>query len=161
MKGKRKLEQQLAAEPKASRGLPPCPDYLEGRAREAWTFWSHELELMDLDRRPDGPMLEGVCIAYDAAIACYETIKTQGRFIAKRALDPKTNTMVVVDVKPHPAVRQGNQALALMKAFCSEFGLSPVSRTRLAVDKLEDGEADLMELLGRPRAKRTPPLVVN
>jgi phage terminase small subunit len=65
-------------------------------------------------------------------------------------------------VKPHPAVRQGNQALALMKAFCSEFGLSPVSRTRLAVDKLDDGEADLMELLGRPRvAKKPPPLVVN
>jgi phage terminase small subunit len=48
-----------------------------------------------------------------------------------------------------------------MKAFCSEFGLSPVSRTRLAVDKLDDGEADLMELLGRPRAAKKPPLVVN
>jgi len=161
MKGKHKLEQQLAAEPKAGRGLPPCPDYLAGRAQEAWAFWSQELVLMDLDRRPDGPMLEGVCIAYDAAIACYETIKTQGRFIARKALDPKTNKLVVVDVKPHPAVRQGNQALALMKAFCSEFGLSPVSRTRLAVDKLDDGEADLMELLGRPRAKRTTPMVVN
>ena len=160
-KGVHKLEQQLAAEPKASRGLPPCPEYLVGRARDAWTFWSHELELMDLDRRPDGPMLEGVCIAYDAAIACYETIKTQGRFIAKKILNPATNKLVVVDVKPHPAVRQGNQALALMKAFCSEFGLSPVSRTRLAVDKLDDGEADLMELLGRPRAAKKPPLVVN
>src|SRR6266853_3860304 len=160
-KGVHKLEQQLAAEPKASRGLPPCPDYLVGRAREAWTFWSQELVLMDLDRRPDGPMLEGACIAYDAAIACYETIKTQGRFIAKKALDPKTNKLVVVDVKPHPAVRQGNQALALMKAFCSEFGLSPVSRTRLAIDKLDDGEADLMELLGRPRAAKPPPIVVN
>jgi P27 family predicted phage terminase small subunit len=160
-KGTHKLEQQLAAEPKASRGLPPCPEYLVGRARDAWTFWSHELELMDLDRRPDGPMLEGVCIAYDAAIACYETIKTQGRFIAKKILNPATNKLVVVDVKPHPAVRQGNQALALMKAFCSEFGLSPVSRTRLAIDKLDDGEADLLELLGRPREKRTPPIVVQ
>ena len=161
-KGVHKLEQQLAAEPKASRGLPPCPEYRGGRARDAWTFWSHELELMDLDRRPDGPMLEGVCIAYDAAIACYETIKTQGRFIAKKILNPATNKLVVVDVKPHPAVRQGNQALALMKAFCSEFGLSPVSRTRLAVDKLDDGEADLMELLGRPRAAKKPPRpVVN
>ena len=42
MKGKRKLEQRLAAEPKASRGLPPCPDYLVGGARDAWAFWSHE-----------------------------------------------------------------------------------------------------------------------
>src|ERR1041385_147809 len=116
-KGVHKLEQQLAAEPKASRGLPPCPDYLVGRAREAWTFWSQELALMDLDRRPDGPMLEGVCIAYDAAIACYETIKTQGRFIARKALDPKTNKLVVVDVKPHPAVRQGEPG------SCSDEGI--------------------------------------
>ena len=136
MKGKRKLEQQLAAEPKAPRGLPPCPEYLEGRARDAWMFWSNELALMDLDRRPDGPMLEGACIAYDAALDSYETIKKQGRFIAKKALDPATNKLIVVDVKPHPAVRQGTQAWALMKAFCSEFGLSPVSRTRLAIDKL-------------------------
>src|ERR1700683_3021595 len=161
MKGKHKLEQQLAAEPKASRGLPPCPEYLVGRAREAWAFWSQELVLMDLDRRPDGPMLEGVCIAYDAAIACYETIKTQGRFIAKKILNPATNKLVVVNVKPHPAVRQGNPGAAPMKAFCSEFGLSPVSRTRLAVDKLDDGEADLMELLGRAKGAQEAPFVVD
>jgi P27 family predicted phage terminase small subunit len=160
-KGVHKLEEQLAAEPKASRGLPPCPEHLVGKARDAWEFWSEELALMDLDRRPDAQMLEGACCAYDAAVDSYQTVKTQGRFIAKRALDPKTNTLIVVDVKPHPAVRQGNQAWALMKAFCGEFGLSPVSRTRLAVDKLDDGEADLMELLGRPRATRKPPMVVN
>ena len=154
-KGVHKLEQQLAAEPKASRGLPPCPEYLVGRAREAWAFWSHELALMDLDRRPDGPMLEGVCISYDAAVDAYETIKAQGRLIAKKILNPATNKLVVVDVKPHPAVRQMNQSWALMKSFCSEFGLSPVSRMRLAIENQEDGEADLLELLGRPRGKRT------
>ena len=161
-KGVHKLEQLLAAEPKASRGLPNCPEYLEGRARQAWMFWSEELALMDLDRRPDGPMLEGACIAYDASIDSYLTIKAQGRVIVKRALNPETNKLVAVDVKPHPAVRQGNQAWALMRAFCSEFGLSPVSRTRLAVDKMDDSEEDLLELLSRPRAERKKlPIVVN
>jgi P27 family predicted phage terminase small subunit len=158
-KGKHRLEALLAGEPKASRGLPSCPRHLKGRARAAWTFWSRELEAMEIDHRPDAHMLEGCCVAYDAAIDAYETIKQQGRFIAKKALDPKTNTMIVVDVKSHPAVRQGNQAWSLMKAFCGEFGLSPVSRTRLAIQKLDDGEADLMELLSRPREKRTPPIV--
>ena len=160
-KGVHKLEQRLAAEPKASRGLPPCPEHLKGRAREAWMFWSDELASMDLDRRPDAHMLEGCCVAYDAAVDAYETIQKQGRLIAKKALDPATNKLVVVDVKPHPAVRQGNQAWALMRSFCSEFGLSPVSRIRLAVEKQDDGEADLLELLARPRAKRTPPLIVQ
>lgn len=161
-KGVHKLEEQLAAEPKASRGLPPCPDYFEGRAKYAWLFWSEELALMDLDRRPDGPMLEGACVAYDAAVDSYLTIKSQGRVIVKKAVNPKTNQLVVVDVKTHPAVRQGNQAWALMKAFCSEFGLSPVSRTRLAVEKIEDAEMDLMKVLSTPRpAKKRLPEVVN
>ena len=160
-KGVRKLEQQLEAEPKATRGLPPCPEYLKGRARDAWNFWSRELALMDLDRRPDALMLEGCCIAYDSAVDAYETIQKQGRLIAKKALDPSTNKLVVVDVKPHPAVRQGNQAWALMRSFCSEFGLSPVSRIRLAIEKEDAGEADLLELLGRPREKRMPPVPVQ
>ena len=158
-KGKHKLEQQLAAEPKASRGLPSCPEHLKGRARDAWAFWSSELAAMDLNRRPDGPMLEGACCAYEAAIDSYETLQKQGRLIAKKALDPVTNRLVVVDVKSHPSVRIGNQAWALMRAFCSEFGLSPVSRTRLAIEKQDDGEEDLMALLTRPRDKRIPPVV--
>ena len=160
-KGVHKLAQQLEAEPKASRGLPPCPEHLKGRAREAWKFWSEELESMDLDRRPDAHMLEGCCVAYDAAVDAYETILKQGRLIAKKALDPATNKLVVVDVKPHPAVRQGNQAWALMRSFCSEFGLSPVSRIRLSIEKEDAGDADLLELLGRPREKRTPPMMLN
>ena len=159
--GARRLAAQIAAEPKGSRGLPPCPEHLKGRAREAWEFWSDELESMDLDRRPDAHMLEGCCVAYDAAVDAYETIQKQGRLIAKKALDPATNKLVVVDVKPHPAVRQGNQAWALMRSFCSEFGLSPVSRLRLAVEKPDAGEADLLELLGRPREKRMPPVMVQ
>jgi P27 family predicted phage terminase small subunit len=155
------LAQQLDAEPKASRGLPECPEHLKGRAREAWIFWSEELATMNLDRTCDANMLEGACIAYEAAVDAYETIQKQGRFIAKKVLDPKTNNIVVTDVKSHPAVRQGNQALALMKSFCSEFGLTPVSRIRLAVMTEPDAEADLLELLGRPREKRTPPEVVQ
>jgi P27 family predicted phage terminase small subunit len=160
-KGVHKLEQQLAAEPQASRGLPCCPEHLKGRARGAWEFWAEELGVMDLDRRPDAHMLEGACVAYDAAVSSYETILAQGRLIAKKALDPSTNKLVVVDVKPHPAVRQGNQAWALMRSFCTEFGLSPVSRMRLAVEKEDVGDADLLELLGRPRETRTMPVVVQ
>ena len=158
--GARMLAAQIAAEPKASRGLPPCPEHLKGRARAVWIFWSEELESMDMNRRPDAQMLEGCCVAHDAAVDAYETIQKQGRLIAKKALDPATNKLVVVDVKPHPAVRQGNQAWALMRSFCSEFGLSPVSRIRLSIEKEGAGDVDLLELLGRPREKR-PPVVVQ
>lgn len=155
--GVRKLEQKMEAEAKGSRGLPKCPAHLKGLARKAWRLWSEELAHMNLDCRPDGPMLEGACAAYQAAIEAYETIQKQGSLVAKRILDPETNKLVVSNVKPHPAVAQGNAAWMILKAFCSEFGLSPVSRTRLAIEKPSDAEDDLLEILSQPRERKPQP----
>jgi phage terminase small subunit len=47
-----------------------------------------------------------------------------------------------------------NAAWMLLKAFCSEFGLSPVSRTRLAIEKPADAEDDLLEILSQPRERK-------
>ena len=161
--GVHRLEQKLEAEAKGSRGLPRCPPHLKGRARKVWKLWSEELERMNLDCRPDGPMLEAACVAYEAAIECYETIQKQGRVVAKKIVDPETNKLVVSNVKPHPAVAQGNAAWMLLKAFCSEFGLSPVSRTRLAIEKPPDNEDDLMTILSQPRERKQqlPPEVIQ
>ena len=155
--GVHRLEKRLEVEAKGSRGLPRCSAHLKGLARKAWKMWSEELERMNLDCRPDGPMLEGACIAYETAIECYQTIQKQGRVIARRILDPQTNTLVVGGLKPHPAVAQMNAALMVQRAFCSEFGLSPVSRTRLAVDKPADGDDELAVILSQPRERKQQP----
>jgi len=161
--GVHRLEQKLEVETKGARGLPKCPTHLKGLARKAWRFWSEELAHMSLDFRPDAMMLEGACIAYQAAIEAYETIQKQGPLVAKRILDPETNKLVVSNVKPHPAVAQGNAAWQLLRAFCSEFGLSPVSRTRLAIEKPPADEDDLMAILSQPREKKQqlPPEVIQ
>lgn len=155
-KGRNKLERVLKGEPQATGGLPACPRHLRGHARAAWGFWVKELEAMNLDHRPDAQMLEGACVAYEQAVAAYNTVQKQGRFIEKVVLDPISKQLVIVDIKTHPAVRQGNQSWLLLKSFCSEFGLSPVSRTRLAIEKPADGSADLMAILSQPREQRKP-----
>ena len=153
--GKNKLQEKQAREPKATDGLPECPTYLRrnARARTAWNFWKAELQRMDLDRRPDRPMLEGAVIAYAEAVACFQLVEKQGRVIPRRARDAAGN-WVVVGMVAHPAVRQRNQALLIMRAFCSEFGLSPISRTRLSVEAPDDEDDDLMKLLSQPRTNR-------
>jgi len=108
---------------------------------------------MDLDRRPDAHMLEGACMAYEDIVWAYKTIQKQGRVIPKRARDASGN-FVVVGLTTHPAVRQRNQALLILRAFCSEFGLSPISRTRLSIESPDDEEDDLMKLLSQPRTNR-------
>jgi|SRR5579862_735412 len=152
--GVHRLEQSLANEIKASRGLPRCPAHLKGKARKAWKLWSEELADMDLDCRPDAQMLEGACAAYESFVECYDIIQKQGRLVAKRALNPATNSLEVVNVRPHPAIGMMNSALMVMKAFCSEFGLSPVSRLRLSIDKPDNDQDDLMAVLSRPREPR-------
>ena len=51
----------------------------------------------------------------------------------------------------------------LLKAFCSEFGLSPISRTRLSVEKPTVEEDDLMAILSQPRVRKQedPPEVIQ
>ena len=81
--------------------------------------------------------------------------------VAKRAVDPETNKLVVVSVKTNPLVGQVNASWMIMRAFCSEFGLSPVSRTRPVVDKPDDGEDELMEILSQPRERKQPREVIQ
>jgi len=142
--GAGKLRERIAAEPKAAQGLPGCPRYLKSRARAAWKSWREELAGMGLDRRPDARMLEGACVAYETAVYCYELVEKHGRFLPKRVIDPQKNELVTVGIMPNPAIAVGNTAWLTMRAFCSEFGLSPVSRTRLAAEKRNSG-IDLIE----------------
>jgi len=155
--GVHKLDAKRDAEPKATRGLPACPKHLKGVARKAWRFWAEELEGMSLDCRPDAMMLEGACVNYQTYVELYELIEQQGKLVAKKERNPKTGQMEVVDVRPHPGLHIRDRALMQMKAFCSEFGLSPVSRARLFVERRESDGDDLMALLTRPRERKQPP----
>jgi len=155
-RGVHKLDGMRESEPKATRGLPQCPKHLKGMARKAWHFWADELEGMSLDCRPDAMMLEGACAAYQTFVELYELIETQGKLVAKKERNPHTGQMEVVDVRPHPALYIRDRALMQMKAFCSEFGFSPVSRARLFVERREADGDDLMALLTQPRERKQP-----
>ena len=154
-RGVHKLDAKLEAEPKATRGLPACPDHLKGVARKAWRFWADELAGMSLDCRPDAMMLEACCVGYQTYVEMYELIEQQGKLVAKKERNPLTGQLEVVDVRPHPGLAVRDRSLMQMKAFCSEFGLSPVSRARLFVERREADGDDLMALLMQPRQRKT------
>lgn len=150
--GKNKLEEKLMNEPDASRGLPACPRHLKGRARAAWGFWVVELVDMKLDRRPDAMMLEGACVAYARAVLADLIVEKEGLICQHITADPQTGDRLE-KLKAHPAIAVSNAAWTQVRSFCSEFGLSPVSRTRLAVERNDKAE-DLAEILSRPRPAR-------
>src|ERR1039458_5909242 len=112
--GKNKLLEKQAREPKPADGLPKCPEHLKGYARGAWNRWRKQLQAMDLDRAPDAQALECACQAYQDVAECYKMITKQGRVLPRRARDGAGN-WVVVCLMTHPAVRQRNQAMMIMK----------------------------------------------
>jgi P27 family predicted phage terminase small subunit len=59
-----------------------------------------------------------------------------------------------VRIKKHPAEMVSSRAWVLVHKFCSEFGLSPVARTRLAIGKEASSDDDLGALLSRPRERK-------
>ena len=109
---------------------------------------------MSLDCRPDAMMLEACCVCYQTSVEMYELIEQQGKLVARRERNPHTGQLEVVDVRPHPGLIIRDRALMQMKAFCSEFGLSPVSRARLFVERREADGDDLMALLAQPRPRK-------
>lgn len=152
--GVHKLADRIEAEPEPARGLPPCPPHLKGVAQKAWEFWSAELRAMNLDSRPDAMMLEGACVSYETFVKMHQKITEQGELVAKKERNPTTGQMEVVDVRPHPGLAIRDRALALLRSFCSEFGLSPVSRARLSAEHLEADEEELWAILSLPRKKK-------
>jgi P27 family predicted phage terminase small subunit len=160
--GMGKLAEKLAAEPKASKGLPDCPRHLKGRARHAWTFWVAELEGMGLDRRPDSMMLEGACVNYARAVEADLIVAKDGMIVEEIAMIGENHDEpVVMKRRYHPAITVSNAAWRQVRAFCGEFGLSPVSRTRLSIEKKDSAVEDLMSILGKAREPKVKPETVQ
>jgi P27 family predicted phage terminase small subunit len=157
--GKHKLQERLNAEPQATRGLPVCPKHLRGRARAAWGFWAEELADMKLDRRPDAMMLEGACVNYARAVEADILVAREGLMVEESIIDDETKEKIVLRVKYHPGISVSNAAWRQMRSFCSEFGLSPVSRTRLSSEKSPDKGQDLLALLSLPRGPKSTSVV--
>jgi len=125
--GIHKLGERLANTPQPSKGLPDCPEYLTGASRYAYNVWKEELELMDMDRRPDAQMLEAAAIAYG---------------VMRDALEARN-------------WRLTDKYLKTLRSLTNEFGFTPVSREGLNIEKPDGGEGELAEILAGPY-KRKP-----
>lgn len=118
-------------------------------------MWKHlvlELKRIGVLTIVDGEALVAACQSW----AIY--VETE-RFFKEK--DPKTgkpygrtyeytNKSGATNVLPRPEVAIGQRALADYRAFCSEFGLMPASRTRINIKAGKgDGEDEMEDLLDK------------
>lgn len=142
--GKRKFQQQLRSQPEPSRGLPEAPEHLSGLALEAWKFYREELTHMKLAFQVDSHTLQGVCSHYAIATAADLEIARLG-INARNAKRMRELLKIRKD------------AWDLYNKFAATLGLSPLSRTRLPVDKSNKGQT-LMDILSAPDPVASPVL---
>lgn len=116
-------------EPKPTKKLPKCPNWLSEEAKIIWKRTAKELNAMNLLYEAD----QDILTAYANAVANYqkatELVDRSGVLIKGRRDGVVTN----------PAVRIQRDAATLIRMLGSELGLTPSARTRL---KAEDDTAN-------------------
>jgi P27 family predicted phage terminase small subunit len=148
--GKAKLEARLEKRPRTCDSIPDCPKGLSRVGREAWEFWTEELEGMNLAARCDAKFLEMACVEFATYAKADAAIHKLGEVIEEQIFS-RNGDPVGLRMKRNPWLDVRNRAFLNVGKFTSEFGLSPVSRTRLTIENPDDGMAELEAILRGPR----------
>lgn len=132
--GKRKLND---LEPKPDKKAPECPVWLNKSAKDEWNRLSKNLEQLGLLTELDMAAFAGYCQAFARWKEAEEFIEQHGSIV-------KTPSGYWQQV-PQVSIAQSN--LKIMLKFCSEFGLTPSSRSRIIAGEAKKQEVDEMELI--------------
>lgn len=122
--GKRPLPAPVAVPP----GLPDPPPHLDDAAVAEWIRIVADLGVAGLITRPDRAALAAYCCAYSRWIFAEQKITTFGHIVRH----PSGKLMQT------PWLAISNQAMLLMHKFLTEFGMTPVSRARVAAPAGDD-----------------------
>ena len=132
--GKRQLN---PFEPQPGKGAPQCPEWLNEEAKKEWNRLAKNLENLGTLTELDMAAFAGYCQAY-------ARWKEAEEFIEKHGTIVKTPSGYWQQV-PQVSIAQSN--LKIMLKFCSEFGLTPSSRSRIIAGEAKQQEVDEMEFL--------------
>ena len=128
-KGRRPLNEH---EPIPPRGAIRCPAWLEAEAKKEWKRLAPSLEAMGILTAVDITAFAGYCQAY-------ARWKEAEEFISKHGSIFQTPSGYVQQV---PQVSIAQQNLKIMQSFCSEFGLTPATRSRIIAGSGSESDAD-------------------
>lgn len=119
--GKRPLNDREA---KPAQGMPRCPNHLDGEARREWHRIRKDLYKAGLLYKIDRAALAAYCQAYSTWVAACQLVASEGLTYESE----KGNTL------QHPGVSIMLRAQDTMLKICSEFGMTPSSRSRVKAD---------------------------
>lgn len=111
--------------------IPDCPDHLKDEAREEWTRITAELENIGRIYLASRAPIAAYCVAYGRWVEAEIELEKTGWIIKTPNGYPAHS--------PYLAI--ANKAMEQMRAFATEFGMTPSSLTRAATS----GQMDLFD----------------
>lgn len=150
--GKRAINKQ---EPKPAAGIPPCPAWFDSVARKEWRRIVPELKRLNMLTKIDAGALEACCLAYSGMVLAEQELKKEGLTyiscgeVLDEKIDEKGKRTIIYtgSLKKSPLVAISQGYMEKYKAFLSEFGLSPASRTRIKIENPKDPASDFLAFL--------------
>jgi P27 family predicted phage terminase small subunit len=118
--------------PKPAPMPPECPRWLDKEAKKEWKRVAPELERLGLLTHVDMAALAGYCQSYSEWQRMSVVVAEQGA----------TFTTPTGQIRGRPEVAMARKALADVRAFCVEFGLTPSARARMTIPEPDDDDAD-------------------
>ena len=124
--GRRPLNEH---EPQPASGFPPCPDHLQGTAREAWERFGRELEACGVGTQLDATALEMLATTYAAYLDAAGKVATGGAVWLKKA---EPGEIPGYTFSPFWSVM--NREFKHLRMMLSEFGMTPAARSSVTMD---------------------------
>ncbi len=122
-------------------GEPSMPATLDEVGVECWRRVVPQLAAAGVLAVIDRESIEGMCTAYSAAV----------RFGALALAEPIVETPF--GPKLNPAAKESRAQWLVVKAFATEFGLTPASRTKISAPGKPKGDEAADFLFGPPELK--------
>ena len=116
--------------PQPTGGAPECPGWLTDEAKAVWDEHAPELENLGLLTGLDGPAFGALCTWF-AVFRHYAELHDQQDDAAEG----------------NAVFRAMRDSSAELRRWCTEFGLSPVARTRLAIKGHEPEDDPFADLI--------------
>ena len=122
-----------------------CPGHLNDYAKEEWERIVALLSESGVLTEVDTASLAGYCQLYGRWVQLETDILTEGNTIEDNRFN-KDGDIVSAKITINPKVTEARLTLQQMRAFSTEFGMTPSARTRLSVEPPKK-EVDKMEAI--------------
>ena len=132
--GKRALNRN---EPKPDADRPACPQWLATEAKKEWHRVLPQLEATGILAIVDRAALAAYCQSWARYVEAERMLSQYGSVLKSEHSD-------YVQVSPYQTISR--QSLQSVKAFATEFGLTPGSRSRIIVPEVK-GDDEFEEFL--------------